>query len=272
MEILDGISVKKAIDEEIIEITNKLSKKPIMASIRVGQDYGSIYYEKSLVKKAESLGVEFLPLVFEESITTSKLLKEVESLNNNVLVKGILIFFPLPSHIDGVAVKAAINPEKDIDCINPVNEAKIYANNSPKFFPATALAVIKLCEYYKIDLESKNVVIIGRSTVVGKPLAMMCLAKNATVTIAHSRTKNLKEISKKADIVIVAIGKAHFINDEYVGNNKQIFIDVGINQKDNKTVGDINYESMLNKVGSITPVPKGVGSITSSLMFLQCVL
>lgn len=270
MKVLSGKIVKESIDKKILEYRSTSKKVEKMVSIRVGEDYGSIYYEKSLIKKAESLQVVYETLVFDENISTHELILEIQKLNADIEVAGILVFFPLPKSIDAKVIKSVIASEKDIDCINPLNEAKIYSNDNPTFYPATALAVIKMCEYYNIDLCGKNVLIIGRSTVVGKPLSMMALALNATVTVAHSKTNNLKEVAQNADIVIVAIGKAHFVDRGYVGDEKQIFIDVGINRLDGKTVGDINYTDLENNVAALTPVPNGVGSITSSLMFAQC--
>ncbi len=271
MKLLSGIEVREKIDEQMKKTLQKTEIKPTLATIRVGDDYGSYYYEKSIIKKAENLGFNHKKVNLPETSSIGMVEAELEKLNEDKSINGILIFSPLPKHLDYKMLKSQIDINKDVDCINPLNEAKVYANNEPLFYPSTALAVMKLLEYYEINLASKNVLIIGRSTVVGKPLAMMCLAKNATVTIAHSKTKNLEKLSKNADIVIVAVGRTHFIDGKYVGNDKQIFIDVGINQlPDKTTVGDINFNDLKGKVAALTPVPRGIGSITTSLIFAQC--
>jgi methylenetetrahydrofolate dehydrogenase (NADP+)/methenyltetrahydrofolate cyclohydrolase len=190
--------------------------------------------------------------------------------NEDKNVHGILIFRPLPGQLDEEVIKYLIDPDKDIDCMNPCNLAKVFEGDTEGLVPCTPAAVIETFKHYQIELQGANVVVIGRSLVVGKPLSMMLLKENATVTICHSKTKNMAEIAKKADIIVAAIGKAKFVTEQYV-NEHSIVIDVGINDAgDGKMCGDVDYEALENIVRAITPVPGGVGSVTTSILLRRC--
>ena len=191
-------------------------------------------------------------------------MSEFKKINEDNEIDGILLFRPLPEHIDEKQVIEALYEKKDLDGISYKNIAKVFAGDESGFAPCTAKAVLKIIESNNIDLEGKNVVVLGRSMVIGKPVAMLAIKKNATITICHSKTKNLKEVCKRADILIVAIGRAKMINDEYIGENA-IVIDVGINFAEGKLCGDVDLENVKN-ASMATPVPKGVGAVTTSVL------
>ncbi len=195
----------------------------------------------------------------------------MERLNNDKDIQGILVFRPYPKHLNENVINSSIALNKDVDCMHPLNLERIFEGDLEGFMPCTPEAVIEILKYYDIDLKGKNIVIINRSMVVGKPLSMMSLAHNATVTICHSKTIDLPSITKKADIVVTAIGKAKLIKEEYF-NKDSIVIDVSINVDENgKLCGDVDFEDVEEKVGAITPVPKGVGSVTTTLLLKHIV-
>lgn len=195
----------------------------------------------------------------------------MEELNGDESISAILVFRPLPKHIDEARIRKAISPAKDVDCMHPLNLARVFEGDMDGFLPGTPKAAVEILLYNKVDLEGKNVVIINRSMVLGKPLAMMLLNENATVTICHSRTKDLPAITKAADVVVTALGRAKFFDENYF-NEDSICIDVGISVDDDGNLsGDIDYEPVSEKVKMITPVPGGVGSVTTSLLLSQVV-
>ena len=274
-EILKGNVVATQIKEKMkrdIEELGKHGKVPTLAIVRLGNNPGDISYEKSIIKNCDNIGIK--SKVFEKNVNikTEELIELIEELNNDDNISGILVFRPLPKHIDEEIIRNAINPLKDVDCMHPLNLERIFEGDMDGFAPCTPKAAMEILKYYDIPLEGKNVVVVNRSMVVGKPLAMMLLKENATVTICHSRTKNLEEITNKADVVIIALGKAKFFGEEYFNENS-IVIDVGVSLDENgKLSGDADYEKISPKVDKITPVPGGVGSVTTSILLSQVVL
>ncbi|GIW48786.1 MAG: bifunctional protein FolD [Caloramator sp.] len=268
--ILYGKQVAEKLSDEIIDEVRLLKEKgiePKLAIVRVGRNEGDLSYERGAVKRAEKLGIKVEIFELEEDVKTEDLIECIERINNDDLVHGILLFRPLPKHIDENRIKNYINPNKDVDCINPINVAKVMEGDKTGFAPCTPSAVIEILKHYCIELKGKNVAVIGRSMVVGKPLSMLLLNEDATVTICHSKTQNLKEITKKADVLIVAIGRAKYINKEYVGENT-VVIDVGINVDNvGNLCGDVDFEDVKDIVSDITPVPGGVGAVTSTILF-----
>lgn len=204
-------------------------------------------------------------------MTTEELIALMEELNNDNTISGVLMFRPLPKHIDEAKVREALSPSKDVDCMHPMNLARIFEGDMSGFAPCTPKAAMEILLDYGVELEGKNVVIVNRSMVLGKPLAMMMLNHNATVTICHSRTKNLPEITKKADVVVTALGKAKFFDEKYFSENS-ICIDVGISlDEEGNLSGDIDYPVVSELVSKITPVPGGVGSVTTSILLSHVV-
>ena len=267
-KIIDGKKVSQDIKEEIKSFIEERKTKgfrvPKIVSILVGNDGGSVYYINSQEKVATSLGVNFKKLLLSEDIKEDELISIIKDLNEDKEVDGIILQIPLPKNLNENKIINTISPNKDIDCLTFVNQGKLY-NGEKVFLPCTPNSVVTLLERYNIELEGKNVVVIGRSNIVGKPVAQLLLNKNSTVTICHSRTNNLKDICKKADIIIVAIGKAKFINKEFVNENS-IIIDVGTSSLNGKITGDVDFDDVINEVNMITPVPGGVGALTTTLL------
>ncbi len=219
------------------------------------------------------MGIESKVYERDRDIKTEELVELIEELNRDDEISGILVFRPLPDHIDEDIIRNVISPEKDVDCMHPLNLENIFEGKMDGFAPCTPpKAAMEILKYYDIPLEGKNVVVVNRSMVVGKPLAMMLLNENATVTICHSRTKNLNEVTKNADIVVVALGRAKFFDESYF-TEESIVIDVGVSLDENgKLSGDADYDRVLPLVNKITPVPGGVGSVTTSILLSQVVL
>jgi bifunctional protein folD len=266
-KILDGKKLSLILQEDLKEKINKLSNSPNLTVVMVGEDKASKIYVKNKEKIAKKMGIDTNTIYLNSETTTDELLSIIERLNKDKSVNGILVQLPLPKHIDENLVLEKISPLKDVDGFHPKNLGKLMINNA-SMIPCTPLGIIKLLDFYNIDLEGKNVVILGRSNIVGKPMLHLLLQKNATVTITHSYTKNLKDITKKADILIVAIGKSNFITKEYIKDNA-IIVDVGINRVDNKIMGDVDFNSVKDKVSFITPVPGGVGPLTITMLMYQ---
>lgn len=273
-EILRGKVVADSIKDQIkidIEELKKGGKEPTLGIVRLGSNPDDISYEKSLIKNCEKLGIDSKVFERDLKITTEELVDLIEKLNKDSSISGIIIFRPLPKHIDGAKIRQVISPDKDVDCMHPLNVANVFEGDMSGFVPGTPKSAMEILLYNKIELEGKNVVVINRSMVLGKPLTMMLLNENATVTICHSRTKNLHEITKAADVVITALGKAKFFDEKYFNENS-ICIDVGVSlDDDGKLSGDIDYEKVSPVVKAITPVPGGVGSVTTSLLLSQVV-
>lgn len=273
-EILKGNVVAAQIKEKMkkdIEELGKIGKVPTLGIVRLGNNPDDISYERSIIKNCDAMGINSKVVEKDANITTEDLVKLMEELNGDNSISGVLVFRPLPKHIDEAKIRTALSPDKDVDCMHPLNLAKIFEGNMTGFLPCTPKAAMEILLYNNVELEGKNVVVINRSMVLGKPLAMMLLEKNATVTICHSRTKNLHEITSKADVVVTALGKAKFFDAKYFNENS-ICIDVGVSlDSEGKLSGDIDYPVVSEIVKMITPVPGGVGAVTTSLLLSQVV-
>lgn len=275
MQILDGVLVsahiKEQIKQEVIDWQAKGGKKPHLAAILVGNNPASEAYVGSKVKNCEELGYDSTLLRFDAGITEQFLISEVERLNNDDAIDGILVQLPLPGHISDDAVINAINPAKDVDGFHPISIGKMVLGH-PTFLPATPYGILLMLEYYKINTAGMHCVVIGRSNIVGTPMTLLMSRNanpgNATVTMCHSKTKNLKELTLQADIIIAAIGRPKYVTADMVKDGA-IVIDVGINRIDDPTkksgsrlVGDVDFDNVAPKCSYITPVPKGVGLMT----------
>ncbi len=258
--------------QEEISLLNASGVNPTLGIIRVGERADDVYYENSIIKNCQSIGIETKTYTLDAEIQMQDFIDVLQGVNADESVHGILIFRPLPKQLDENVIKYIIDPLKDIDCMNPANLAKVFEGDIGGLVPCTPSAVMETLKHYEINLEGSNVVIMGRSLVVGKPLSMMLLQSNATVTICHSKTRNIQEISKQADIIIAAMGKAKLVNENYTTENS-VIIDVGINDAgDGKICGDVNYEKVVDKVQSITPVPGGIGSVTTAVLLKHVVV
>lgn len=259
--ILDGKALSQKILTELAAKVAKLDKKPSLAVILVGKNPASQLYVNLKKKTAEKIGITSQIIQYEESVAEKIILDKIEELNNAADIDAILVQLPLPRHINSQNIIQAINPKKDVDGFTPENAGKISIGLKPYAYPCTPKGILKLLEEYKIEVLGKHVVIVGRSNIVGKPLAQMLLNKNATVTICHSKTKNLADITKTADILVSAVGFVNLIERECV-REKAVVIDVGISKVDNKTVGDVDFENVSKISSFITPVPGGIGPMT----------
>ena len=239
--------------------------RPKLAIVRVGERPDDLAYERMVLKNCGAIGLPVQVEAMSEAVATEELIGTIERLNDDVTVQGILMFRPLPKHIDEQSVIEAVAVEKDVDCMNPKNLQLRMVSDERAIAPCTPEAVMRILEHYGYELEGKNVVIVNRSTVIGRPLAIMMMEKNATVTICHSKTRNLAEITSRADIVVTGVGKARFFGPEYFNENS-IVIDIGINFDEKGACGDVDYEAVAPKVAAITPVPGGVGTVTSSVL------
>lgn len=268
-EILYGKAVTESINEVIKEDVRMLGAKgvkPLLAIVRVGENESDLSYERGAVKRCETLGVEYIKIVLNADVSTEDVLSVIRELNDDENVHGVLLFRPLPKGLDAERIENELRPEKDVDCMTDVSIGSIFTGKNVGFPPCTPQACMEILKYYGYDLEGKNVVVVGRSLVVGKPVAMMCMKENATVTICHTRTKNMGEIISKADIVIAAVGHAGAVKSDYISEG-QVVIDVGINVDENgRLCGDVEYEGALEKASAITPVPGGVGGVTTSVL------
>ena len=239
---------------------------PTLAIIRIGEDTGDIAYEKGASSRAQKTGVEVRHIRFDESVTQAQLLSAIDELNQDPSVDGVLLLRPLPHHLDEKYICEQLAPEKDVDGITSGSMAGVFMDTDRGFPPCTAEACIDMLDYYGIDLEGKKVTIMGRSLVIGKPVAMMAMRRNATVTVLHSRTgrDDFASAGKNADIVIAAMGRAKMVGPEQLGKD-QIILDVGINSdEEGRLCGDIDYDSAEVLAAGITPVPGGVGSVTTA--------
>lgn len=266
-KILSGKTVAIDIKRQIKSYTEELKasgKSLKISSILVGDDGGSVYYQNFQEKLANNLGIDFEKIKLDESISEENLKLKIEELNKDDSVNGIMLLLPLPKHIDERAVTNLIDADKDLDCLSEVSVGRFYKGEKC-FIPCTPNSVITLLKAYNIEIEGKEVVIIGRSNIVGKPLFQMFLNENATVTVCHSKTKNLKEVCNRADILVVAIGRANFIDSSYVREGA-VVIDVGTSEVNGKITGDVNFDDVYEKASLITPVPGGVGSLTTTLL------
>lgn len=267
-KIINGKEVATKVKEEIksyvLKRTAQGQEIPKIASILVGNDGGSIYYLNSQEKVATSLGLLFNKIVLEENIKEEEIIDLIEGLNRDKSVQGIILQVPMPKHINENRVINSICTEKDIDCLTIESQGRLYMGVEG-FLPCTPNSVVTLLKSLNVPLEGKEVVVLGRSNIVGKPVAQLLLNENATVTICHSRTKNLKEVCKRADILVVAIGRPKFVDDSYVKEGA-IVIDVGTSSVAGKMTGDVDFEKVIEKAAFVTPVPGGVGALTTTLL------
>ena len=268
-QIIDGKAVSAAVKQEVADEAAKLKEekglKVGLAVVIVGNNPASRVYVNNKKKACEAVGFQSYEYALEESTTQEQLLDLVNVLNRDTRVNGILVQLPLPKHIDEKAIINAISPEKDVDAFHPINVGKIMIGDY-SFLPCTPAGVMRLIESTGTDITGKQCVVIGRSNIVGKPQAMLLLQKNGTVTICHSKTKNLKEVCLGADILVVAIGRANFVTGDMIKEGA-VVIDVGMNRLDNgKLCGDVEFESAEKKASFITPVPGGVGPMTIAML------
>jgi len=282
-QLIDGKEVSKSIKSSLksrIRILKENGITPGLAVILVGYDPASVVYVNSKAKVCEKLGLVSKVIKKPETITQDELTALVQSLNDDPEIHGILVQSPLPSHIDELSVTLKINPEKDVDGFHPYNVGMMLIG-SPRLLPCTPYGIIKLLEYYHIDPSGQEVVVVGRSNIVGKPIAGMLMQKaknaNATVTVAHSRSRNLPEITRRADILISAIGQPHIIKGDMIKEGA-VVIDVGINRVNDSTspkgyrlVGDVDFEACFPKASYITPVPGGVGPMTIAMLMTNTI-
>ena len=268
MQELRGMPVAKEIAGQAAIEVEKLKEKgiiPKLAVVRVGEREDDLSYERGLMKRFEAVGAVAESVVFPFDVTQEELENGIKTLNEDESVHGILVFRPLPKHLNEDSIKELVTPEKDVDCMGSINNAHVFAQDGKGHAPCTPQAVIEMLDFYGYELTGKKAVVVGRSMVVGKPLAQMLLKKNATVTICHTKTADLREEVQAADFVFACAGVAKMLDASYIREG-QIVIDVGINVSDGKLCGDVDYDSVREIAAAITPVPGGVGSVKTSVL------
>ncbi len=273
-KLLKGKAVADHITENAIEDVKKLKSMgiiPTLAMVKVGHKFDDEAYERAAKKRCDRCGIETKSIELDENCTQEEYIEAIQKLNDDIEVHGILCFRPLPKHIDEEVIEKVIKVEKDLDCFSPMNMAKVMFGDEMAYPPCTAMGVIEILNFYKINLSGKKVAVLGRSLVVGKPLSILLINRDATVTVCHSKTENIKEITKNSDIVVSCMGRAKMINKDYINENS-IVIDVGINFDDEGNMcGDVDLDSVIDKVSAITPVPGGVGAVTTSILISHLV-
>lgn len=268
--ILDGKKLRDKIFEDLKAKLDKMAKKPTLAVILVGENPASQIYVRNKKKTAEKLGINSISIEYPSEIKENELLEKIEELNNDENVTAILVQLPLPAHIDKNKVIDKILPQKDVDGLTPYNLGKLFSGEEPYVYPCTPKGILLLLDEYGIELEGKHVVVVGRSNLVGKPVAQLLLKRNATVTMCHSHTKNLANITKTADIVVSAVGK-NVIGEKMLKSNC-VVVDVGIFKDENgKISGDVDFENVSKIAAYISPVPGGVGPMTIASLMLNTV-
>lgn len=274
MILLDGKKVsqdiKDSLKQDVSEIVAQNKRAPHLSIVLVGNVMASQIYVKNKIKACEYTGIKATLIKKEETITTEELLLLVDELNNDSEVDGIIVQLPLPKHIDEQLIINKISYLKDVDGFGIENKGRLFSGLNC-FKSATPYGIIKLLEAYNLDITGMNAVVVGRSNIVGKPMSMMLLDKNATVTICHSKTRDLKNVTNKADLLVVAIGKAKFITEDMVKDGA-IVIDVGMNRDEHGLCGDVDFESVSQKASYITPVPGGVGPLTIAMLLTNTLL
>lgn len=268
MVLIDGKKVSAEIRGrlklETEELKNKTGRNPGLATVLVGDDPASAVYVRNKNKICKEIGFKSFEQNLPAETTEAQLLSLVKELNENDEVNGILVQLPLPDHIDSEKILMSIDPQKDVDGFHPINVGKLAIGNA-LLTPCTPTGVISLLDYYDIEIAGKHAVILGRSNIVGKPVANLLLQRNATVTICHSKTRDLAKVTQQADILIAAVGRPHFVTSDMVSEGA-VVIDVGINRVDGKLTGDVDFAPASEKAGFITPVPGGVGPMTIALL------
>ena len=268
MQIIDGKTVSASVRDRIkteVEALKNNGKETGLAVIIVGEDSASKVYVNNKKKGCEQVGINSYEYALPEETTTEELLELIEKLNSDTKVDGILCQLPLPSHIDEKTVINSITPEKDVDAFHPVNTGHIMIGDH-SFLPCTPAGIIEMLKFYNIQISGKECVVIGRSNIVGKPMAMLLLQNNGTVTVCHSKTENLAEVCRRADILVAAVGKANFVTADMVKDGA-VVIDVGMNRNaEGKLCGDVDFENVKDKCSYITPVPGGVGPMTITML------
>lgn len=270
--IIDGKALAEKLQAKLAEKTAKLKaetgQEPGLVVILVGDNPASQVYVRNKERSALAAGFRSEVVRLPESTSQKELLALIAKYNQDPAWHGILVQLPLPAHIDDEAVLLAIDPDKDVDGFHPTNMGRLWSGH-PLMIPSTPAGIMEMFREYKVDLEGKNAVVIGRSNIVGKPMAQLLLSKNATVTLTHSRTHHLAKIAKKADILVVAIGRGHFVTKDFVKEGA-VVIDVGMNRDENgKLIGDVKFDEVAEVASLITPVPKGVGPMTITMLMEQ---
>ncbi|MFA5073747.1 MAG: bifunctional 5,10-methylenetetrahydrofolate dehydrogenase/5,10-methenyltetrahydrofolate cyclohydrolase [Nitrospirota bacterium] len=271
--LLTGKEVAQKIESEIRESIVMLGEKgvtPSLTIVGVGNAPDAITYANRIKKAADKLSIactiEFLP----DTTSQNEFIAILKEKSSNKKIHGIIVLRPLPTHIKEETLKYLIDPGKDIDCFNPINAGKIFEGDLSGFAPATAEAVMEILHFYNIPISGRETVVIGRSMIVGKPLSMLLLKENATITICHSKTESLPAVCKRADILVAAIGKSKMVTKDYIKDNATV-IDVGINVDGDSLTGDVNFEQVKDVAGAITPVPGGVGVVTTKILLKHVV-
>lgn len=268
-EVLKGAPVAAAITEGLISRTRLLVERgitPCLAILRVGERVDDLSYERVALKRCESIGIRTVCIALPLSCTQDELLTAIDGINRDSTVHGCLMFRPLPPHLDELAVSDALLPEKDIDCMTPRSLAAVFSGKGRGFAPCTPQACVELLDYYGIPIRGKNIVVIGRSLVIGKPLSMLLQNRDATVTVCHTGTVGIEGICRRADILVAAAGKAGLVDTRFV-HPDQVVIDVGVNAAPGGGIcGDVQFDAVSPMVKAISPVPGGVGSITATVL------
>lgn len=267
MEILKGLPVANAINEKLMEQVKSIEGPlPHLAIIRVGERPDDCSYERGAVKKMDKVGVRCTTYTFDADIDNETFQAEFDKINENPDIDGILMLRPLPKQLDEKQIENKIDPRKDLDGISPLNLAKVYAGDESGYAPCTAEAVIEMLDYAGIDIKGKRVTVVGRSLVIGKPVSMLLMKRNATVTVCHTKTVDMAGTCKNAEILVAAAGSARMIKKEYVADGA-VVIDVGINVDDEGNLcGDVDFDAIGDIAAAATPVPGGVGSVTTSVL------
>ena len=274
MKELRGMPAAKAILSELQVKVDGLKEKgidPKLTVVRVGAREDDLSYERGIYKRFEGVGAKVETIELPLSVTQEELEKVIVSLNEDASVHGVLLFRPLPKTLDELRIKSLLAEEKDVDCLTSANDAHLFAGDKKGYPPCTPQAVMEILDHYDINLTGKKVTVVGRSMVVGKPVAMLLLAKNATVTICHTKTENLQEECRNADIIVACAGVPRMITSEFVREG-QVVIDVGIHVVDDKLCGDVDYDNVAESVDAITPVPGGVGSVTTTVLLKHVIM
>jgi methylenetetrahydrofolate dehydrogenase (NADP+)/methenyltetrahydrofolate cyclohydrolase len=272
MKIIDGKKLAEKILLQIKKQVSQMKKRPVLAMVLVGDDPASAIYVRRKGVFCEKAGIGSQTIILPEKTSQKKLLAIIDKLNKDKNISAIMVQLPLPKHIDKKKIIESIDPRKDADCLHPLNFGRFAQEGEEHSIvaPATPLGIIKLLEEYKIPIAGKNAVLVGRSNIVGKPMAKFLLNRDATVTICHRHTKNLKNYTEKADILVVAIGKTNFIKASMV-KKRAVVIDVGVNRVGKKLYGDVDFASVSKKASFITPVPGGVGPVTIAMLLWNTV-